>query len=89
MSHRWSGYPGAYCLRCGAGQVLELALADNWLKESYGPLEDGGHVGKWKSDDHRRLVEMCDGHCYADMTPEEVEAHKAAIKALQDKLGIK
>lgn len=26
--HRWSGWPGAYCLDCGAQDPREIALAD-------------------------------------------------------------
>ena len=27
--HHWSGWPGAYCLHCGAEDPIEIALADN------------------------------------------------------------
>ncbi len=30
-SHWWSGWPGAYCLGCGADDPEELCLADNCL----------------------------------------------------------
>lgn len=26
MSHRWSGWPGAYCQDCGVGDVIESAI---------------------------------------------------------------
>jgi hypothetical protein len=26
--HRWSGWPGAWCLDCGCGDPVEMALAD-------------------------------------------------------------
>lgn len=26
--HQWSGWPGAYCLRCGASDPIEEMLAD-------------------------------------------------------------
>lgn len=29
--HRWSGWPGAWCLDCGAPDPTELALADGRL----------------------------------------------------------
>lgn len=29
--HRWSGWPGAYCLDCGQEDPIETALAMNWL----------------------------------------------------------
>lgn len=28
MSHRWSGWPGAWCLDCGMEDPMEIALAD-------------------------------------------------------------
>ena len=27
--HHWSGWPGAYCMKCGAEDPMEIALADN------------------------------------------------------------
>lgn len=35
-AHRWSGWPGAWCLDCGADDKLELGLADG-----FGFDEDG------------------------------------------------
>lgn len=29
--HRWSGWPGAFCLDCGAPDPTEMALADGAL----------------------------------------------------------
>lgn len=31
--HRWSGWPGAYCLDCGAEDPREVALADGRYTE--------------------------------------------------------
>lgn len=28
MGHRWSGWPGAWCLDCGCDDANEIALAD-------------------------------------------------------------
>jgi len=81
--HLWSGWPGAYCLRCGAGQVLEIALGEGWLSPGYDQMDD-----KWRSEDHKALVDLCDNHCYADMTEEERESHKFKINVLQEKLGV-
>lgn len=80
--HQWSGWPGAFCLRCGSGQVMEIAVADDWV--DFGP----GIPDTWKSEDHKELVRLCDDYCYADMTPEEQAEHRAKIKALQHKLGV-
>jgi hypothetical protein len=81
--HKWSGWPGSYCQRCGVEHVLESAMANGW----YAPPEQGD-AGQWKSDDHRLLMDLCDGFCYADMTLEQKQAHRAKIKALCDKLGL-
>jgi len=52
--HRWSGWPGAYCLKCGAGHAQEIALADGW----YDPVED-----TWDTEEHKKLVYDADGNC--------------------------
>lgn len=31
-AHRWSGWPGAWCLDCGAEDPCEIALADGTLE---------------------------------------------------------
>ena len=72
--HNWSGWPGAHCLDCGQGQWLENAIGDGW----YDPFED-----KWDSEDHRKMVELCDGFCRAKMTAQEIEEHKAAIEKMK------
>jgi hypothetical protein len=28
MNHRWSGWPGAWCLDCGRDDPVEIAIAD-------------------------------------------------------------
>lgn len=38
--HRWSGWPGAWCLDCGTSDQMELAICDGL----YDPCED-----KWVS----------------------------------------
>ena len=35
-SHRWSGWPGAFCLKCGYEDAVENAIALGW----YDPVED-------------------------------------------------
>lgn len=57
--HAWSGWPGAYCLKCGAEHAMENAIALGW----YDPLED-----KWDTEAHRLEVENADGICRADLT---------------------
>jgi len=41
--HRWSGWPGAFCLKCGAEDPYEYALAMNY----YDPLTDS-----WDTEEH-------------------------------------
>lgn len=42
--HRWSGWPGAYCLKCGTTDPMEYAIGMNW----YNP-----HTSKWDTEEHR------------------------------------
>lgn len=56
--HRWSGWPGAYCLKCGSEHALENAIALDW----YDPWYD-----KWDTEEHRIEVENADGFCPADL----------------------
>ena len=49
MSHRWSGWPGAWCLDCGVEDANEVALADGvWVDDDddrNGPCpEPGSHA---------------------------------------------
>ena len=34
MTHRWSGWPGAWCLDCGRDDPVECALADGKVDEN-------------------------------------------------------
>lgn len=45
--HHWSGWPGAYCLKCGTEDPLETALADGW----FDPYEQ-----EWDSEEHHEEV---------------------------------
>jgi len=78
--HNWAGWPGAYCLRCFSDQVLEVALAEGWVT----PVETGDPI--WKSEDYKALVDLCDGFCYSDMTPEQAKEHRIKIRKLCDKV---
>lgn len=48
LYHKWSGWPGAYCLLCGSEDPIEIALADNW----YDPL-----TNTWDTEEHRKECE--------------------------------
>jgi len=60
--HWWSGWPGAYCMRCGCEDPMEIAMADNW----YDPVE-----GKWDTDEHRLQVKEAQ-QCPADQMTGDV-----------------
>lgn len=47
-AHRFSGWPGAYCLDCGSEDPYEIAIADDWY-EPYGDI--------WDSPQHKIQVE--------------------------------
>ena len=53
--HRWSGWPGAYCLDCGAEHALENASALGWTDLK----------GNWDTEEHREIVAKADGECLA------------------------
>lgn len=42
--HRWSGWPGAYCLDCGVEDQLEIAIAEG----RYDPYTD-----KWEAESEK------------------------------------
>ena len=82
MAHQWSmSWPGNVCVRCGAEQVLELALAEGWLAFN----ENGGE--EWKSEDHKALVSLCDNFCHADMEVWEESKYRAEVNDLCKKVG--
>ena len=77
--HRWSGWPGATCMNCGAEHTLEYAIGMNW----YDPDTNG-----WVTQDHQRLIELCDNHCQIKMSKEDYEPIHAEIKQLEKKVDI-
>ena len=89
MAHNWSGWPGAYCTRCGAEDAFENAMGMGWVD-----LIGGGEemlAEKWKSPTHEKLVKLCNNNCAADMTPEEYQkiteqevALEQMIKEMED-----
>ena len=56
--HWWSGWPGAFCMKCGAENAVEIAIADNW----YDPYDD-----KWDTPEHKAEAEARDGKCPLDL----------------------
>ena len=53
-AHRWSGWPGAFCMNCGAEHALENAIGLEW----YDPANN-----TWDTQEHKELVEKCDSEC--------------------------
>lgn len=55
--HKWSGWPGAFCLKCGSEDPTENAIGLGWLDPG-GPCEDGSFsLYKWDTEEHRLIVE--------------------------------
>ena len=52
--HRWSGWPGAFCLLCGREDAMELALADNWFDPC---------TQQWDTEEHKQLVIKNQNNC--------------------------
>jgi hypothetical protein len=61
--HWWSGWPGAYCMKCHAAHALEVVLGLD-LVEMTGDEGDGPLV--WKSEEARELFEGHDTVCPSD-----------------------
>jgi len=43
--HRWSGWPGAFCLKCGVEDLMEVAIGCSY----YDPFTD-----TWKSEELKK-----------------------------------
>lgn len=52
--HQWSGWPGAFCLKCHAEHALENAIGMNWFDPA---------TGKFDTPEHEREVKEADGVC--------------------------
>lgn len=64
--HWWSGWPGAFCYRCGAEDAMENAFGLGWCDFQYdenGEPTDGPMV--WDTPEHKALVEKM-SHCPDD-----------------------
>jgi len=79
VGHWWSGWPEAYCLRCGASDPWEEALADGWV--DVGPhLGPGNEV--WDTEEHRLLVEER-MRCSADERKPTGDSGTAGLSVLE------
>ena len=43
-SHRWSGWPGAHCMKCGSEDLIELAIGAGY----FDPFSE-----KWDTPEHK------------------------------------
>ena len=71
-THHWSGWPGAYCMKCLAEDPLEIALVDG----DYDPERD-----EWKSDEKREAfikANVCsvEGKLVYNTKTEQWDLHK-------------
>jgi hypothetical protein len=56
--HRWSGWPGAWCLDCGREDARERCCADHWHGDSYVNCGDNGpcpEPGSGRNDPYARV----------------------------------
>lgn len=44
VKHRWSGWPGAYCLYCGSEDMTELSLACPDCRQTWPPQQGPWYV---------------------------------------------
>jgi len=77
MKHRWSSWPGAFCLNCGVEHAFENATGLGW----YDLITD-----KWLSDKHKKLVSLCDNNCLSNMDIESVKKIRTQIKELEKQI---
>ena len=42
--HRWTGWPGAHCMKCGSEDYMELAIGEGWFE----PFTE-----KWDTQEHK------------------------------------
>lgn len=43
--HWWSGWPGAYCMKCFCEDYMEIAIGNNW----YDPVTEA-----WDTEGHKQ-----------------------------------
>jgi len=77
MPHNWSGWPGAVCLRCGVEDELEYAIGNGWFDP---------YKNTWISEKHKRLAELVNGECFADLPPDILKERIAEIRRLRNEL---
>ena len=68
-NHRWSGWPGAHCLKCGSDDYMELAIGNDWYD---------AFTEKWDIEEHQEEYEKYK-HC--KVSEQEWYDHLVATKA--------
>jgi len=62
--HRWSGWPGAFCMYCGTFDYLEQAVGEGWFDVT---------TETWDTEEHRQQYEEQKNNC--PHTPEGVDPY--------------
>lgn len=79
--HRWSGYPGAYCLQCGNSDVTEDAINCSDCHWTGGPYGMDEHT---PCDLHQAMYDAM-ATCPPD--PDKVKALNERIRAARGDAG--
>ena len=79
MEHAWAmSWPGNFCTHCGAEDAMENAIGEGW----YDPMSE-----TWGAPEQKELVELCQQHCFAKLTPEQQKPIIERMKALEEKIN--
>ena len=67
QKHRWSGWPGAYCMICGFPDLLEIAIGKGDFDPG-GPNPDGSDFpSKWIGKDMEEIYKAMASDCPAEI----------------------
>ena len=70
--HHWSGWPGAYCLDCGAQHALEVAIGDGLFDPC---------TGAWADTPEAMALRMEDAaKCPSDWRPDDCGQCRAFVE---------
>lgn len=74
-AHRWSGWPGAFCMYCGVEDRLEIALGEGYFDPC---------TGKWDSRKHKR--EYTNKPC--PFVPKDVDPYSLPYPLPKDRMRL-
>lgn len=80
--HNWSGWPGAFCQKCGTEDALENAMALNWV--NIYPDENNTPVETWISVQHKEYVYFVNNNCRADMNIEQLQEFEEKVVEMEN-----